>query len=220
MHIYSAGPFANVVCALLAMALINLALAPAYEGLTVPVGIEVTGTTPGLPAAQAGVPNGTLVRGLNGAAVTDYASFNGALRRVGPNETVVLETDRDRFEVTTAAHPEDPSRGYLGVVIDPGGRREVREEWAGAAGDAVRWAIGASTRVLYYVFMLHISIGVINLLPVFPLDGGRMLIDLVGEWGSPSAAAAAKLLSSALLFVLILNIIGPHTVSLAARLLG
>jgi len=70
-----------------------------------------------------------------------------------------------------------------------------------------------------YIFILHLSIGLINLLPVFPLDGGRILVDIAEEYGGGIKTTAAKMLSSFLLLIFILNLVGPHAVSWTARLM-
>ena len=220
MHIYAAGSFANVVTAVTAALFINFVLVPAFQTMTMSVGIEILDTTEGLPAALAGIPNGTVITSVNGADVSNFNTFTTALQEVKPNEIVNLDTDRGPFSVMTTAHPDNPEHGYLGVIVDPRGKREVRPEWTGSLGTAARYIIEKSVGLFTYIFILHFSIGLINLLPVFPLDGGRILVDIAEDYGGGIKTTAAKLLSSFLLVVFILNLIGPQAVSWTARLLA
>lgn len=220
MHIYAAGSFANVVTAVTAALFINFVLVPAFQAMTMSVGIEVLDTSEGLPAALAGIPNGTVITSVNGADVSNFDTFTTALAEVKPNETVQLATDRGPFSVMTTTHPENPEHGYLGVIVDPRGKLEVRPEWSGTLGEVARQAIEKSVGLFTYIFILHLSIGLINLLPVFPLDGGRILVDIAEDYGGGGKTMLAKLLSSFLLVVFILNLIGPQAVTWTARLLA
>ena len=220
MDIYAAGSFANVVTAVTAALFINFVLVPAFQAMTMSVGIEVLDTSAGLPAALAGIPNGTVITSVNGVDVANFDTFTTALAEVKPNETVNLATDRGPFSVMTTVHPDNPEHGYLGVIVDPRGKREVRPEWAGSIGDVARLIIEKSVGLFTYIFILHLSIGLINLLPVFPLDGGRILVDIAEDYGGGGKTMLAKLLSSFLLVVFILNLIGPQAVTWTARLLA
>ena len=112
---------------------------------------------------------------------------------------MVLAAAEKDYEIVLAPHPDDPARGYIGVQ---GIRNEVQvkpgyESWKGTFfwfKDLVKW-----------LFLLNLFVGLINLLPLGIVDGGRMLHVLLSQlfpqeranriWGIVSFGFLALLLS-------------------------
>ena len=65
-------------------------------------------------------------------------------------------------------NPEDPGKGYIGVskLADV---EEYKPEFA-AFGGGIEFIGG----LLFFLFVINFGVGLANLLPIKPLDGGRM----------------------------------------------
>lgn len=75
----------------------------AYLGLHLadsPGGVEVVGTAPGSPAAQAGVVVGDRLVEINGRAISDRSAGIAALRRLEPGDAVAVVVERDGAHLT------------------------------------------------------------------------------------------------------------------------
>ena len=87
--------------------------------------------------------------------------------------------------------------GLLGAVLETGARSRREELCCAAAGPAVNLALGLLLGRIAPVFAwLNLLLALWNLLPVFPLDGGRVLSALL-----PRAAAAVEAAVLAALFL-------------------
>lgn len=99
-----------------------LALALAVDGSGSLVIEDVLEDT---PAREAGLRRGERITAVDGVEVADLDALRVALEDHAPGDTVRLALasgDRDgdetrQLDVTLAAHPDDPERAYIGVVL-------------------------------------------------------------------------------------------------------
>jgi len=169
LSIFAAGPFSNLVTSLALYLLLSFAVAPLLTGFVATNGVVFSQVTPGLPAAQAGVQAGVVYDRVDNVTVGTPDAFIAALNGLAPGENVTLassETGRSVI-ITATANPRDASRGYLGVVMTT----NLKEPGLRWLFDIVTWIIS----LLTWIFILSLGIGLANLLPLGPVDGGRML---------------------------------------------
>jgi membrane-associated protease RseP (regulator of RpoE activity) len=167
--ILSAGPISNVVLALVFLLLMVFVMAPIENRITEPTGFSF-GVTPGLPADIAGLESGMLIDSFEGVPVEDVNLFLEKVRYyTGVNETVVLGSAGVNYSVVTTEHPDDSSRGFLGVtnIRNEGKVKEGYKRFSGV----FFWING----LFWWLYLLNISIGLINLLPIYITDGAKML---------------------------------------------
>ncbi|MBI4149334.1 site-2 protease family protein [Candidatus Woesearchaeota archaeon] len=196
--IFAAGPIANIALALVVLLIANLVMVPIEGKITEPVGFSFA-VMEGKPAAAAGIPLGTIITAVNGERITDGTRFSGwMLYASRPGEKVILSSAEKDYVVTLAGHPDDPSRGYIGVQ---GIRNEVQVKQEYAAWQGVFFWI---KDLVKWLFLLNLFVGLINLLPLGIVDGGRMLHVLLSQlfpqerankiWGMVSFGFLALLL--------------------------
>ncbi|HLD05989.1 MAG TPA: site-2 protease family protein [Candidatus Nanoarchaeia archaeon] len=173
--IFAAGPIANIMLALVVLLFANLVMVPIEANITEPVGFSFD-VQEGYPAAQAGITSGTVITKVNGETMTDATRFSGRMFYASaPDERMVLSSAEKDYEMVLAPHPDDSAKGYIGVQ---GIRNEVQvkpgyEPWKGTFfwfKDLVKW-----------LFLLNLFVGLINLLPLGIVDGGRMLHVLLSQ---------------------------------------
>ncbi len=151
-RIFSAGSLANI-----ATFLVIIALLPA---LVFPVGVRVEGTLQGYPAEAALKPGDVLVA-INGEPIRTFADLSRVLSSYKPGDTVVLTVLRGGREVevsiTLAENPRVPGRGFIGAYFAQAFNSDVLYN------------------LLWWSAVFTSSVAVINMLPIYPLDGGRVL---------------------------------------------
>ncbi len=191
--VLAAGSFSNILLALLAALLLSLALMPAYNYMTEPGGVSFAkyfGSD--FPAAKAGIPEGSVMMGVNGQALKEYGDFEKAMRSSRPGETISLtvkEKKAGEFQATNgeqgegkekeyllvlAANPDDASLPFLGIT-EIKNEREVKEQFNTSAGKILYGTLSWFMGLFKWLFLLSLGIGLFNLLPLPIVDGGKML---------------------------------------------
>jgi membrane-associated protease RseP (regulator of RpoE activity) len=170
---FAAGPFSNVLLGLAFMLAFAFVLVPVVNSLTVPAGVLITDVTADYPAESAGLTPGMIITSINGVAVLDYAAMSKELDKVTSGETVEVGTEGQTVSVITTTNPANPDsdRGYLGIMADSQ-RLPVME---GAWFSALHWVLVWLRDFFQWVVLLSFGIGIANLLPMGPVDGGQML---------------------------------------------
>lgn len=172
LSVFAAGPFSNIL-AMIFFGLVLLAVGSAASGMVVTEGVELVTITEGMPAAEAGLETGTVIIGAQGLTVSDSADFIAALDDVQEGDTVTLVTQDAQEYTLTAAPDGDPAttKGLIGVNLQtksaPASDTSGFLLWL----NVVYWILD----FLKWVILLNLGIGLANLLPIGPVDGGRMM---------------------------------------------
>ncbi|NJF25135.1 site-2 protease family protein [Thermococcus sp. Bubb.Bath] len=171
LRVYGAGSLANIVTALIAVLLINFAVTPLLQ----PAGIEVGGVVDNGPAHGL-LMKGDIITAINGHSVTTMNEFIKIMNATHPGEVITLTVLRNGEEktvkVTLGKYPNDPKKGFIGIYPIP--------HYVSKVGyDSVLFPTFFS---LYWIYVLNLGIGLMNLFPLIPLDGGRMLDDVLKEY--------------------------------------
>lgn len=195
LGIFSAGVTANILFALITVGLISgLAYAaPAGDG------VLITSLTPGFPSEAAGIKAGEMIIGANGLPVKTVSNFAAIMQKVKVGEVVTIKTNAGEYNVKTVSNPQDKSKSYLGVQFRPN-----MPAW--------EWHL---LNLFNWIIQLNLGIGIINLLPLGPIDGGRMLSAalrrFIGEKKALKIFGAVSMIS---LFLLLANIIAPYLIKI------
>ncbi len=103
------------------------------------------------------------------------ASFINFMNATKPGQVITLTVLRNGGEeinlnLKLGAHPDNPEKGYIGIypaqhVVSKMGHENI---------------VLPLFFTLYWIYVLNLGIGLMNLFPLVPLDGGgRMLDDVV-----------------------------------------
>lgn len=207
LAVFAAGAFTNFVTAAIVVALAFL-LAPVVTGALTPSGAYLETAYADKPAALAGLEHGDIiyyVDNQNTAQATDLEKY---LISVKPGDTVTIKTADKTLDVKTIPNPKNESRAYMGIEF--GQKMDVKPELKAKYG-SLPFALYYLLKLFYWIFALNIGIGVINLLPLGPIDGGRMLrTALNAKMKKHAAMKVFVLLSYLSLFLLLANIILPY----------
>jgi membrane-associated protease RseP (regulator of RpoE activity) len=164
--IFAAGPFANVILALIALLVLAVMITPAINAYLTPQGVTFQSVQKDYPAEKAGLKSGVIYTMVDGKNVTSVPEFLTALENVTPNQTVVIGTAGESHTLVTTANPSNQSRGYIGVI---GPATSYTNEKT-VLGVILIWVY----ELFNWIFLISLGLGLANLMPLGPVDGGRL----------------------------------------------
>lgn len=171
LRVYGAGSMANILTGITAVLLMTYAVSP----LLVPAGIAVSDVVKGSPADGV-LQKGDVILAINGHETKTLEQFAEIMNKTRPGETVKMRVLREgkeiQVELTLGEHPEKPGKGYIGIYPAQHVVSRIGHEWI----------VLPLFFSLYWIYLLNIGIGLMNLFPLVPLDGGRMFEDVVKEY--------------------------------------
>ncbi len=140
-------------------------------------GVQIYSVVPGSPA-YGKLPQGTIVQSINGVDTTTLSNAEVVFSQLKIGENVTLQTTSGNYTIKTGANPDNSSKGYIGI-------RAMQQEFvnnnvAKTVGTQIPWFIYSLQQLFFWIFLLNFSVGIFNLLPAKPLDGGLLLEELLG----------------------------------------
>jgi len=234
LAVFSAGPVANIALALILILLFGFAL-PGLDffGLDLSIphnvtaktaiidfgelapymidykGLEIKKITADSAAEEAGLEKNMLITGINNISIKNETQFFRALANLTPDKTIILNADSKDYQLTTKQSITNASRGIIGVSF-----KAIPEysEWSigkfGRFGSALLYHF---INILMWLIILNFGIGLANLLPLGPVDGGRILhTTLLGFLNKKQAYKIWKSISLICLFLIIINLVFPY----------
>jgi len=206
--VFAAGPFSNIILALILIAILNLIFTPIAGAITIEKGLPLAGVEPGLAADSAGLAEGMVITDVNGIEVKNYDEFVNAISCSKPGEELKITANNSEYLLLLTEHPQNPGKGYLGLYASKHAETELKNNsTAGKVGYAIfTWII----ELFFVTGILSLGIGLVNLLPLGPLDGGHMSrLAFSRIKGKEKGLLWWKRISMLMLFIIILNIVWP-----------
>jgi len=130
-----------------------------------------------------------------------YMYISGsAAELIAPKPAIVTDlSDIHIYKVTLTERPDEKGKAYLGI----------------STSDKPTYLLGVDPQLylsismlLIWIFIFNLGIGLVNLLPIKPLDGG-LVFEVIAEKFSRRSAIIVKAVSGIMLTLLIFNLIGP-----------
>ena len=180
LSVYAAGPFSNILLALIIVGITALVIPYAAANIIQSDGVLITGVMESMPAHQAGIEGNEKILTIDNINIENSKNFSKILKDKRPGDTIILITNRSTYNITLAENPEDKNKAYVGVYIKE--KTKVNENFNRKYGkftsSSIIWFLG----LLYWLYVLNLGIGLFNLAPMGPLDGGRMLLVALKEF--------------------------------------
>ena len=217
LRIYAAGSFGNLILAAIFLLLI-LGYDKLIDYLMVPNGVVFEDVIEGSGAAEANLEG--IIIGMNGEEIKTLGDFARIIEKVKPGEVVEIKTTKGLYQVKTSQHPDDPERAFVGIS-----KPRTLFVYTGHLGlegvvpertlNVLSWVFG----LFGWIFALNLGIGVFNLFPIKPLDGGLMFEEILTHY--VKKGKDVKLLvngvSLIVLLLVLFNLFGPSFIKLASR---
>lgn len=224
LKMYAAGSFANIVVAFFIIMLFTAS----FPLLFAPAGVYFQ-PIEGTPANQTGM-TGTLIEIDNQRVITPddiseilsghkpgdiieiktadetylvpymHPSGAGAAEFIAPKAAIVTTFNKiNTYTINLTNNPEDVNRAYIGINI-------ADKPVYYSKIDPLLYINIAMVFIWIYIF--NLGIGLVNLLPIKPLDGGYVF-EILAQQFSKRSATIVKTVSSIMIAMLIFNLIGP-----------
>ncbi|OYT54252.1 MAG: hypothetical protein B6U72_03575 [Candidatus Altiarchaeales archaeon ex4484_2] len=191
-QIFIAGSFANLLVSLLAVVLLA-SISPIYLAMS-SEGVEITDFDSN-SSLKGNIAVGEILCEINNHPVTSITSFKEVASHLMPGDNATLTTNKGSYTVTLAEHPENSSRGYMGIIVRP---------YNSIIGYRI---IDFITTALFWIWFFNFNICLVNLLPIVPFDGWRILEELTKTFrvNQKEAMKIVKGVVAFSLFLLLLN---------------
>ncbi len=167
-------------------------------------GVEISSIVPNSPASGI-LTQGTIVQSINGVDVSNLDNYVSVLNQTKIGENVTFQTTSGNYSVKAGVNPSNSSRGYIGIRSQE--HIVVNTNVGKTVGYQLPWFIYSLQQLFLWIFLLNFSVGIFNLLPMKPLDGGLLLEGLLGYKLSESTVHKIMTPLSYILIVLIATII-------------
>jgi len=198
--IFAAGPFSNIILAAFVILLFIVIFNPIANAYAQPMGFVFTSLEKGLPAETSGLEANVLYNQVNGIFVNSTEEFVKVFDKLKVNETLTIGNSEKTYALVATSKEAAPDKPVIGV--------NLRTKYTNEENTLMKiflWLVGLFT----WIFMLSLGLGLANLLPIGPVDGGRMLqVSLNKTMGEENGNKVwTKITMLMIVFILILLII-------------
>ena len=204
LRVYAAGSIANVTLAIIALILVSLCAAgiPHYFAED---GIEIGRVVSDSPS-EGILKDGMVLEAIDNNKITDSQTYVDVVSSFSPGENISVQTDQGTYDITLAKHPNNDSRGFFGIQANK--HFELVDDSLGS----LPWILFELVDLFQWVAMLNLGIGLFNLLPIKPLDGGYMLETLLSyklseQYYKPIVNALSAVLAMVIVFSIVAGLI-------------
>ena len=176
LSVFAAGPLANIAFAFIFLAIASFVLAPLSNAVVEPNGVKVADYVKGnqtYPAENAGIKIGEVIQQIDERPTPYVDNLSAFIKAKKPNEIVSIKTDKSAYKLQLAKNPENESLAYMGAYLEQSTKIKdgIKASYGEFLPNSVIWFLG----LFVILFILNLGIGLFNLVPIGPLDGGRML---------------------------------------------
>ena len=167
LRVYAAGSIANVTLAVIALLLVSL-LSGGIPQFFEEDGIAIDRVVPDSPSDGI-LKEGMVLQAIDDQKINDSESYVNIIGSYSPGDNVTVKTDQGTYNVVLDKNPNNDSRGFFGIQANK--HFELVNDSLGP----LPWILFELIELFQWVAMLNLGIGLFNLLPIKPLDGGYML---------------------------------------------
>ncbi len=227
IRVYSVGSFTNIIVGLVAAAaaafLIASYLTPKFPN------IYITNVTNNSPAEKAGLKAEMAIAYMDDQKIMCFEDIGKILHNKKPNDTLIVEDAEGRkFRLILEKNPKTNST-YMGIYIVE--RSPCIKDWKiaflglnlivgnpltflkiineknyNADFDPIIWP---AIYLLLWLSFFNFAIGLVNLLPFLPADGGLIVKDLFPSLKEKQRRGIALAITFLIITILLLNILVP-----------
>ena len=217
IQVLAAGSMANFTTALIALGVIFLLVVPSLST----AGLSIAGVEADSPAEGAGLLEGMILQSITydgvKTAIESYDDFSAIMDGTVPGAPMTLHTSAGEYVITLAPHPTRDV-GYIGIsTYDRSVLSSFNPVWAflyppivmgidaAVFPDAFSSLGWFFINCLKYIFFLNVGIGLFNMLPIGPIDGGQIFREVLKKFMGETAAKSVSLVVSLVLAVVIIS---------------
>ena len=213
LSIFAAGPFSNIVLAVILGVILF-----SFVGIGT---VQLASIDAGSNLALAGAKPGDILFEINNIPIGNRVDFVNALKNTKPGDEVVFETNSGTYNVITGENQRDSTKSFFGIDLSISFfhyHDKAVHKYGSDFPSYISWIVN----LFVWVFIISLGVGLFNLLPLGPIDGGRMLLSLLSKftkneivvkriWGVVSYFCLALIIINLLPFIMkLINFIISH----------
>lgn len=172
LSVFAAGPFSNILLGIVVLVLSLFVFAPllsnVYDG-----GFTITEIMQDSPMSETDLQTPFTITAINEEPIENITAFYMSLAEIQAGEEITLSTDQGDVTVVPTGRPENASIAFLGVT---GFELSYKEGYIWL--EPFRGVIDWFSLLILWIFLISVGVGMFNLLPLGPVDGGRMFYTL------------------------------------------
>jgi len=205
LRVIGAGATSNVIFAfalgviLLTNPMFAMILPEPFLGLFYesPEGVLVLSVIEGGGAEQAGIKENDIISKINDVRIVSPIDFQKINLIPGEvvNVTILRDGQEIVFPVTIMPAPEDPERGLVGIMRDNNLSFKPIYNY-------IEWNNPQFSMFLLWLWMISFFIGIINMLPLPILDGGKFIHTIIDKKISEKSVNGVMLAIYAFTFII------------------
>jgi membrane-associated protease RseP (regulator of RpoE activity) len=142
----------------------------------IPDGVTILSIMPGTGAEKAGLQPNDIITSINDVQITTPFDFTKV--KLAPGDTAVVSVlrngERQQFTVEITPSPDDPSVGLIGIMRD----NSISYK---PVYNFIEWSNPQLSMFLLWLWMISFFIGIINMLPLPILDGGKFIHSIIDK---------------------------------------
>ncbi len=141
-----------------------------------PDGVRVISLIEGGGAEAAGIQAGDIITEINGVPIVSFVDFQKVELEPGDTAqvTVLRDSQEIDFNVQIMESPDDPERGLVGIMRDNTFAYKPVYNF-------IEWNNPQLSMFLFWLWMISFFIGIINMLPLPILDGGKFIHSIIDQ---------------------------------------
>ena len=204
LRVYAAGSIANISLAIIALLLFSL-ISAGIPNYFAEDGIEIDRIVSDSPSDGI-LKEGMVLQAIDGVKINDSQSYVDTVGSFKPGDNISVRTDQGTYSVVLGKNPNNESVGFFGIQANK--HFKLVDDSLGP----LPWVLFELLDLFQWIFMLNLGIGLFNLLPIKPLDGGYMLQILLSykmseERYIPIVNALSVVLAMVIVFSLVASFI-------------
>ncbi len=203
LAVFSAGATSNIILGAVFLLIILFVVQPLTSSMFQGQ-VSVAEVTKGAPADLAGLKVDETLVFVDDVMINSSDDFINVMANKTPGSNIQIKTDSKNYAVTLAKNPKNESKSYIGISILQKSvpTEAAKQKYGGFIPAAILWLTG----LFFFLYVLNLGIGLFNLVPVGPIDGGRMLNIALKKYFKKNGAKIFKFVSILFLLVIIINI--------------
>src|SRR3989344_2008444 len=199
LAIISAGPFVNIVLGFLIILFFTFIFAPLQTNLLEVNGVNIVQVEKGSPAELSGIKTGVIIKEVNNIKVNSQDQLINLIKNSDKNDVLKFSTDKESFYVKPDLSSGEPKVG-ISVSNSLGVKRGLPQFLL----PVLLWF----NLLFFWLWVINLGIGLFNLLPLGPIDGGKMLYTaLLGITTNKKALKIFKRVTIFNLSLIIINLL-------------
>ena len=167
LRVYAAGSVANITLAVIALLLVSL-ISAGIPTFFAEDGIAIDRIVSDSPSDGV-LKEGMVLEAIDNHQIDNSSDYLDVVSHYSPGDNVSVKTNQGSYTLTLDKNPNNDSRGYFGIQANK------HFKLINNSMGPIPWILFELLELFQWVAMLNLGIGLFNLLPLKPLDGGYML---------------------------------------------